>query len=104
MSAFGFMTWFDEHETGEATEEDSDEYKDFVEKFEEKHTTDDCYTPDEVYQAVSDYVEEHYGMKTSDFVRPFYPGGGLPKREIPERLRSSRQPSVQHNERNHRFL
>ena len=84
MSAFGFMTWFDEHETGEATEEDSDEYKDFVEKFEEKHTTDDCYTPDEVYQAVSDYVEEHYGMKTSDFVRPFYPGGDYQSAKYPK--------------------
>ena len=104
MSAFGFMTWFDEHETGEATEEDSDEYKDFVEKFEAKHTTDDCYTPEEVYKAVADYVEKRYGIAQKRFIRPFYPGGGLSKRKIPGGLRRSRQPAVQYHEGNRSIL
>ena len=32
------------------------EYDEFTEKFEQKLTTDDCYTPDEVYQAVKDWA------------------------------------------------
>lgn len=84
MSAFGFSTWFDEHEMGEATEEDSDEYKDFVEKFEAKHTTDDCYTPEEIYKAVADYVEKRYGIAQKRFIRPFYPGGDYQNEKYPE--------------------
>ena len=61
-------------EMGEAVEGDED-YKDFVKKFELKKTTDDCYTPDEVYDVVADYVSEQYGLFRSNFVRPFYPGG-----------------------------
>lgn len=61
-------------EAGEAVEGDED-YKDFVKKFELKKTTDDCYTPDEVYDVVADYVIEQYGLSRSNFVRPFYPGG-----------------------------
>lgn len=90
MSAFGFTTWFDEHETGEASEDDTDEYKAFTEKFEAKHTTDDCYTPEEVYKAVADYVEKRYGIAQKRFIRPFYPGGGLSKREISRRLSRGR--------------
>ena len=61
-------------EAGEAVEGDED-YKNFVKKFELRKTTDDCYTPDEVYDAVADYVSEQYGLSRSNFVRPFYPGG-----------------------------
>lgn len=32
--------------------EDGDEYRAFVDKFKPRKTTDDCYTPDNVYQAV----------------------------------------------------
>ena len=84
MSAFGFMTWFDEHETGEASEDDTDEYKTFTEKFEAKHTTDDCYTPEEVYKAVADYVEKRYGIAPKRFIRPFYPGGDYQNEKYPE--------------------
>ena len=65
-------------EAGEAVEGDEN-YKDFVKKFELKKTTDDCYTPDEVYDAVADYVSEQYGLSRSNFVRPFYPGGDYQK-------------------------
>ncbi len=67
-------------EAGEAVEGDED-YKDFVKKFEIKKTTDDCYTPDEVYDVVADYVSEQYGLSRSNFVRPFYPGGDYEKYE-----------------------
>ena len=50
-------------------------YEEFVEKFKPKKTTDDCYTPPLVYDAVADYVAKHYGLDRADFVRPFYPGG-----------------------------
>ena len=55
--------------------EDSDEYQEFLAKFEAKKTTDDCYTPQNVYEVVADYVANHYGVDKANFVRPFYPGG-----------------------------
>lgn len=59
--------------------EDSDEYQEFLRKFETKKTTDDCYTPENIYEVVADYVAEKYGVKKADFVRPFYPGGDYQK-------------------------
>ena len=56
-------------------QEGNDEYNEFLEKFETKKTTDDCYTPDVVYEAVAGWVETEYGVKRANFVRPFYPGG-----------------------------
>lgn len=51
------------------------EYAAFVEKFKPKKTTDDCYTPPPVYDAVADWVAAEYGLDRRSFVRPFYPGG-----------------------------
>jgi hypothetical protein len=59
---------------GEISEED-EEYQEFLEKYKLKKTTDDCYTPDIVYDAVADWVAKEYNLKRADFVRPFYPGG-----------------------------
>lgn len=52
-------------------------YEEFVEKFKPKTklTTDDCYTPAVVYDAVADWVAAEYKLNRSLFVRPFYPGG-----------------------------
>ena len=50
-------------------------YEEFIKKFEQKKTTDDCYTPPIVYDAVADFVAQEYGLNQSNFVRPFYPGG-----------------------------
>ena len=52
-------------------------YQDFVEKFDGPKTTDDCYTPPEIYEAVAAWVEKTYGYRRGDFeyVRPFRPGG-----------------------------
>lgn len=61
-------------ESGELSEDD-EEYQEFVQKFEAKKTTDDCYTPPIVYEAVADYVAKHYGLNKNNFVRPFVPGG-----------------------------
>ena len=51
-----------------------DDYEGFKEKFKLKKTTDDCYTPPLVYDAIAEWVEHEYGVSRADFVRPFYPG------------------------------
>lgn len=55
--------------------ETSDEYERFVEKFKPMKTTDDCYTPANVYEAVLDWVCCTYGVDRDDVIRPFWPGG-----------------------------
>lgn len=50
-------------------------YEEFVDKYKQKKTTDDCYTPDKVYDAVRDWVVSEYEINAADIVRPFYPGG-----------------------------
>ena len=38
-------------------------YREFVEKFKPKKTTDDCYTPNEIYEAVKNYAtKKHSGV------------------------------------------
>lgn len=68
--------WFESrtrHDT--SRQEGNEEYNEFLDKFEIKKTTDDCYTPDLVYDAVADWVAAEYNLNRSCFVRPFYPGG-----------------------------
>lgn len=55
--------------------DDNPEYDEFVEKFKPKKTTDDCYTPSNIYEAVAEWVCKEYGKERKNFVRPFYPGG-----------------------------
>ena len=72
--------WFANRERDDrGTEGESEEYQEFVKKFEQKKTTDDCYTPDLVYEAVADWCAAEYGLNRADFVRPFYPGGDYQK-------------------------
>ena len=61
-----------------------DSYDDFVEKFKPKKTTDDCYTPPEVYEAVLAWAVEEYGLAGREIVRPFYPGEDYERRAYPE--------------------
>ena len=52
-----------------------------------KKTTDDCYTPDIVYDAVADWVAKEYNLKRENFIRPFYPGGDYAKENYkPEQI------------------
>ncbi len=51
------------------------DYNTFVEKFQVKKTTDDCYTPEIIYDVIADFVADNYGVSRADFVRPFFPGG-----------------------------
>ena len=64
--------------------EASEEYRKFEEKFKPKKTTDDCYTPEPVYQAVVDWAVAEYGIDPADIVRPFYPGGDYERFDYPE--------------------
>jgi hypothetical protein len=47
----------------------------FVEKFEAKKTTDDCYTPKAVYDCVLAYVRRNCDIEGCEIVRPFFPDG-----------------------------
>jgi hypothetical protein len=51
------------------------DYQQFVDKFKPKKTTDDCYTPEIVHEAVENWCAKEFNLDKSDFVRPFYPGG-----------------------------
>ena len=55
--------------------ESNTEYEAFVDKFKPKLTTDDCYTPPEVYEVVKNWACAKYGIDPAKIVRPFYPGG-----------------------------
>lgn len=63
------------------TPKSSNSYDNFVKKFERKKTTDDCYTPPRVYDAVLQYVENYIlnpdgdSVKNYNVLRPFKPGG-----------------------------
>lgn len=52
-----------------------DDYGEFTEKFKAKLTTDDCYTPVEVYEAVLGWLREKVDLSGANIVRPFWPGG-----------------------------
>ena len=55
--------------------EDNPEYDAFVDKFKPKKTTDDCYTPPLVYNAIRDWACKKYSIDPTKIVRPFYPDG-----------------------------
>ena len=55
--------------------EGDEEYNEFVEKFEQKLTTDDCYTPPAVYDAVQNFVKSITPLNGRKVIRPFFPGG-----------------------------
>lgn len=59
-------------------------YEAFVDKFKPKKTTDDCYTPEAVYDAVAGWVQEKYGVQREKMLRPFWPGGDYQAEEYPE--------------------
>lgn len=58
-------------------------YDEFVEKFKPKKTTDDCYTPPAVYEAVKNWAVKEYSLEGKEVVRPFYPGGDFENYDYP---------------------
>lgn len=61
-------------------------YEEFVAKFNKENpkTTDDCYTPREIYEVVLDWAKEHLNIGDRPVVRPFYPGGNFEAYDYPE--------------------
>ena len=50
-----------------------EDYEGFVNKFKPKLTTDDCMTPEPVYDAIANWVAGNYRLERKNFVRPFWP-------------------------------
>lgn len=61
-----------------------DDYEAFVDKFKPKLTTDDCYTPPEIYEAVKAWAVKEYHWEGRTIVRPFYPGGDYENYHYPD--------------------
>ena len=64
--------------------QDNPEYEAFLKKFEPKKTTDDCFTPPEVYEAIKGWVCREYNVEESRIVRPFWPGEDYETFRYPE--------------------
>lgn len=62
----------------------NESYEEFVEKFKPKKTTDDCYTPPEVYEVIKDWVCRRYGTDPEKIIRPFWPGADYRAMEYPD--------------------
>ena len=60
------------------------DYDGFVEKSKPKKTTDDCYTPQPVYDAILGWVRENADIEGREIVRPFYPGGDYEHYDYPD--------------------
>ena len=60
-------------------------YEQFTEKFVPKRTTDDCYTPETVYEAVKTWAVKNLHLEGREIVRPFWPGGDYKSFAYPEK-------------------
>lgn len=63
-----------------------EDYDSFIAKFdaEAPKTTDDCYTPQPVYDAVLNWLKGQVDIERRSVVRPFYPGGDYKNEEYSE--------------------
>lgn len=59
-------------------------YEEFVNKFKPKLTTDDCFTPPLVYEAVLGWVCKEYDIDPACVVRPFWPGADYTTHDYPD--------------------
>lgn len=61
------------------------DYEKFISKFKAAKTTDDCYTPQPIYDAVVDYVFRKGNLpEDTEIIRPFRPNGDYTAEEYPE--------------------
>lgn len=61
------------------------DYESFIAKFTDRpKTTEECYTPRDVYEAVVKYVGTVVDLSDKEILRPFYPGGDYENAEYPE--------------------
>ena len=63
-----------------------EDYDAFVAKFnaDAPKTTDECYTPQPVYDAVLEWLRGKVNIEGRPIVRPFFPGGDYKSHEYPE--------------------
>ena len=62
-----------------------DGYDEFVDKFKQKLTTDDCYTPTEVFETLLGWIDENIKpIDREKIVRPFFPGGDYQSFKYPD--------------------
>ena len=83
ISVTGFSvdtSFFDE---GRPEGETNEDYEAFKEKFEQKLTTDDCYTPTWIYDAVQEWTTKRYNISKNKIIRPFFPGGDYQSETYP---------------------
>ena len=61
------------------------DYESFLNKFTDNpKTTDDCYTPQDVYEAVVAYVDSICPLEGKQILRPFFPGGDYEHADYPD--------------------
>ena len=60
-----------------------DDYEGFVDKFEPKKTTDDCYTPSEIFDCVLHFLATKFDLNNKEVIRPFFPGGDYESVDYP---------------------
>ena len=60
------------------------DYNGFIDKFKPKLTTDDCYTPPLVYDAVLRWAKDELNIGGRPVVRLFWPGGDFEHYDYPE--------------------
>lgn len=61
------------------------DYESFTEKFKPKKTTDDCYTPKPVMDAVVNYVNKNVSpLEGRNIMRPFWPGADYTTAKYPK--------------------
>lgn len=61
------------------------DYDEFIEKFKPKKTTDNCYTPPLVYEAVLGWARAYFDIADRPVVRPFYSGGNFEHFDYPDK-------------------
>lgn len=70
-------------ETPPATPKHSRQYDAFAAKFARRESSDDCFTPPNIYEAVVKWCEKKYGVDRAKIVRPFCPGGDFENFDYP---------------------
>ena len=63
----------------------NESYEAFVDKFKPKLTTDDCYTPPVIYDALLAWVRKEYKLtEETPILRPFWPGADYQAADYPD--------------------
>ena len=70
--------------TRKSRREIHEDYDGFVAKFKPRKTTDDCYTPHPVYDAVLGWLRENVDIEGREIVRTFWPGGDYEHYDYPD--------------------